>query len=95
MFEQLYNYSPTRASEIAKARAERLRKKHKPTQKVNRIGETGYKGVAKVRDKFRTRIYVAGIAYSLGTYKTAIEAAEAYDAGARRMLGDDTILNFN
>ena len=42
-------------------------------------GEVQYRGVSKVNDKFRSRIFFEGKTKSLGTYRTAEEASNVYN----------------
>jgi len=55
---------------------------------------TGYKGVAKSRDKYTSRITVAGKFIHLGTFDSAIEAAKAYDIAALIHYGEYANTNF-
>lgn len=57
---------------------------------------SGYRGVhSDNRAKYwRAEIIANGQKYRLGSFKTAQEAAQAYDAKAIELLGDNAILNF-
>ena len=54
---------------------------------------SGYKGVMRFRDKWRSRITVNGKTKSLGVYKTEQEAALAYNFAANAMFKDFAVLN--
>ena len=61
-----------------------------------RIGKytSGYKGVSSVCGwRWRARIMRDGTMYSLGMYRTAAEAAEAYNRKAIELFGDYAQLN--
>lgn len=61
----------------------------------NYCGASGYRGVSNNNGNWRARISGAGGArITLGTFKTPIEAAKAYDRAAIRLFGPDTPLNF-
>lgn len=90
MFEQLSNYLLNSNSPTILVG----RKKHTATQKTGRLGSTGYKGVSKVRAKFRVTIYIDGFGCRLGTYTTALEAALAYDKKSRELFGKNALVNF-
>ncbi|GAA5220724.1 AP2/ERF family transcription factor [Membranihabitans marinus] len=60
-------------------------------RKVN--NESGYKGVYKEREKFRAIIYLQGKAVHIGMFKTAEEAARAYNEIAFEKLGSNAKLN--
>ncbi len=65
----------------------RNRKKHKN-------GSSRFKGVHNDGVRWRARIKLNGKAKSLGTYRTEIEAALAYDRAAREMFGEFARPNF-
>jgi hypothetical protein len=79
------------------ARANKPPKPPKPI-KANPIlrvdNSTGFRGVYRVRKKFRAQIGFNGKKRKLGYYDTAEEAAKAYDAAARRHLGPSAQVNF-
>lgn len=61
--------------------------------------KTGYRGVTqhsdpKRRKPFQARIRVDGKHLRLGWFETAYEAAQAYDAAARKYHGEYAVLNF-
>lgn len=47
-----------------------------------------FKGVSKKRNKFRARIFVRGVEYSLGSFDTPEEAHEAYCKKAKELCGE-------
>lgn len=55
-----------------------------------------YKGVNKVerKSKWRSGIWISGKTVCLGSFRTAIEAALAYDAAALEHFGEFACLNF-
>lgn len=57
---------------------------------------SGYKGVDYIsaEKKFRARISVKNKRISLGSFNTALEAAIAYDEGAKLHYGEYALLNF-
>lgn len=55
---------------------------------------SGYKGVTRVRHRFRARITVAHEQQHIGYYADPIEAAQAYDAAAHKLFGEFAWLNF-
>lgn len=69
--------------------------------KGNRIdNKTGYKGVYKRKKRFphysdgyQARIFFNGERITVGTYKTAAEAAEAYNKAALTFFGEYARLN--
>lgn len=54
----------------------------------------GYKGVSVEKYCFRASIKYKGKTIHLGSFKTEIEAARAYDAKAKELFGDFAYLNF-
>lgn len=50
--------------------------------------KTGYKGVSKRRNGFRSEIMCRGKKYHLGTYKTPEEASAAYEKKAQELFGE-------
>lgn len=58
-------------------------------------GSRPFKGVEARGNRWRAVITLDGKAINLGRYSTAIEAAVAYDIGARKHHGDFARLNFN
>jgi hypothetical protein len=69
----------------------RERRKGKPT--IQKPGKSGFKGVCK-GSKYSATITQNGKKIWLGIYPTAIEAARAYDAAAKKHYGKNAILNF-
>jgi hypothetical protein len=65
-------------------------------RRVRSDSVSGYKGVNESPDQrvWEARICVDGRAISLGAYDDPIEAARAYDIGARHHFGDFAGLNF-
>lgn len=59
-------------------------------QKRNR---SGYKGVYINKKSYRVRITSNGKSVYIGTYKTAVEAALAYDEAAKKYHGEFAYLN--
>lgn len=64
---------------------------NKDKQKNN---TSGFKGVVKHGNNWRARIKINKKLYSLGTFKTPEEAAQAYDDAAKKYFKDFAILNF-
>lgn len=63
-------------------------------QEGKRVTNTsGFKGVRWQNPKWRASIMVDGKNIYLGTYESAIEAAEAYDKAAMKYFGEDCYLN--
>lgn len=54
---------------------------------------SGYKGVGKCGDKWRSRLVFEGKEYSFGTYDCKHEAAKAYNIGALKHHGEFAYLN--
>ena len=57
-------------------------------------GSSGYKGVSRVRHRFRARITIEHEEKHLGYYASVIDAAEAYDKAAHQLFGEYAWLNF-
>ena len=56
--------------------------------------ERNYKGVRKIADRFRARIYIHGKLKCVGTFDTPTQAAKAYDRVAIQAGRPTTKLNF-
>lgn len=65
-------------------------------QRINRNNTSGYRGVSwhKGKQRWEARIRVNGKRLNLGRYKTAEEAAYAYDEAAKRHFQEFARLNF-
>jgi hypothetical protein len=61
---------------------------------TRKTGATGFRGVTKNGSGFRAELYLEGVRLNLGTYETALEAAEAWDKAALEHCGPRTDLNF-
>src|SRR5262249_39337652 len=61
-----------------------------------RANKSGFKGVSRQRGGggFRAQMTRDGVVYYLGKFSTAIDAALAYDAAARRLHGEFARTNF-
>lgn len=72
------------------------RSQHGATRTKYKCNTTGFKGVTVRRERgtFRAQIRFQGRLIIIGTYKTAEEAARAYDLVAKRLFGDHAKLNF-
>lgn len=66
--------------------------RNKPARADNKIG---LKGVFKKGKKWAAKIYLQNKQIYLGSYKTAIDAASAYDTAAKKYFGDFAKLNFS
>ena len=93
MRSETYNKNPSNNS------WNNLRQANKSENNINRKiqanNTTGYKGVSyrKDRNKYQARIFKDNIKYSLGCFKTAKEAALAYNAKAIELHGEFATLN--
>lgn len=63
-------------------------------RKVQKNNKSGYKGVNFRGFTYRARIQVEGKLIRLGNFKTAVEAARAYDTKAKESFGEFANLNF-
>lgn len=65
-------------------------------QKLRVDNTTGYKGVWYVKrlNRYMAELRADGVKHYLGVYKTAEEAAHAYDDGARKIHGEFACVNF-
>lgn len=60
----------------------------------NHRNKTGYRGVVKVsKNSFRAVLYSGGKRHDLGVFKTAQEAAEAYNKYSEKLFGQTKGLN--
>jgi hypothetical protein len=62
-------------------------------QRHQATARSPYKGVMQFRNKWRSRITINGKTLHLGLFKTAIEAAYAYNKKAKELFGDFANLN--
>lgn len=74
-------------------RAQRFFRHWRPSM-TRKIGETGFRGVTKNGRGFRAELYHEGKRINLGTFTTALEAAQAWDKAALFWFGNRTDLNF-
>lgn len=65
-----------------------LRRQNKTTS-----NRSGYRGVTKENKRYRANLYHKGTNYNLGFYKTAEEAAKAYNKKSRELFGETNSLN--
>lgn len=56
--------------------------------KLYASNSTGYRGVYKSGSRYAASIQARKIVYRLGTFDTALEAAEAYRAASERLFGE-------
>jgi hypothetical protein len=54
---------------------------------------SGYRGVTKENKRFRANLYNKKVNYNLGFFKTAEEAAKAYNKKSRELFGETNSLN--
>lgn len=62
--------------------------------KLSKRNTSGYRGVTKDRNRWQAKICVNGVAYYVGWYATAEEAARAYDEASKRLAPGEGYLNF-
>lgn len=60
---------------------------------ISKRNKSGYKGVSKCKNRWRSRIMINGKEINLGFYATPEEAAEAYNEAALEYLGEYAVLN--
>lgn len=73
---------------------ENLRMCTRQENNVNSVPKGGaFKGVTRTGNKFRARITYSGVTHSLGTFNTAEEAAEAYNAKSIELHGEFAFCN--
>lgn len=60
---------------------------------LNKNNTSGYKGVTKVKDKWRAQISLDYKFIDLGLYETPQEAAKVYNKHARKLHGEYAVLN--
>lgn len=64
-------------------------------QKPKRCGSSLFKGVSKSKDnKYRAQIKLNNKSKYIGSFKSELEAAKAYDAKAKELFGEFARLNF-
>ncbi len=59
----------------------------------NTNNSSGYRGVTKENKRFRANLYHKKVNYNLGFFKTAEEAAKAYNKKSRELFGETNSLN--
>lgn len=62
-------------------------------QMKNFKSRSGYRGVTKEKNRYRAVLYHERKAHNLGFFKTAEEAAEAYNKKSRELFGETGSLN--
>ncbi len=65
-----------------------LRRQNKTTK-----NSSGYRGVTKENSRFRANLYHKGKSHNLGFFKTAEEAAKAYNKKSKELFGETNSLN--
>ena len=55
--------------------------------------KSGYRGVTKENNRYRANLYHKKVNYNLGFFKTAEEAAKAYNKKSRELFGETKSLN--
>lgn len=64
-------------------------------KRKDRVNETtGYRGVYKTLPRYVALVVDRGTRYFVGSFKTAEEAALAYDKKVTELYGDNAVLNF-